>query len=177
MKKIYLLVLLMEICTSINAQQDSSYFINNGKLMYRDSVLLIIPENICKSESNGAKLTVGKKFVIIRLRDEMENNRGVIIFDKKKGVINFDPVQAERKKHYQPYSCCIYVQELNGLLYFWDYINSNGDYDCYYDSQTDEWISSIPRYYIFDTESGNIETKTLLNKCKVLIEDKKIICK
>lgn len=176
MKKIYALVLLMASCTIINAQQDSSYFINDGKLIYGDSVLLKIPENICNNAFGGEKLIVGKKFVIIRLRDEMENDRGIIIFDKKKGLINFDPVQAERKKYYQPYDCCIYVQELNGLLYFWDYIDPDGDYDCSDDSQTSGWRSSIPRYYIFESESGNVETKTLVNKCTMLIQDEKIIC-
>lgn len=176
MKKIYTLVLLMASTTFIDAQQDSSYFINDGKLIYGDSVLLKIPENICNNAFGGEKLIVGNKFVIIRLIDEMENDRGVIIFDKKKGLINFDPVQAERKKYYQWYDCCIYVQELNGLLYFWDYIEPDGDYDCYYDSQTDMSMSSIPRYYIFEPESVNVETITLVNKCKVLIENEKIMC-
>ncbi len=171
------MVLLIVSCTTLNAQQDSAYFIKDEQLVHGTSVLLNIPKNDCYLNSiNEYKLIVGKQFVIIRIRDEMENHRGVIIFDKKNGLVNFDTVQTERKKYYKSYECCVYVQELNGLLYFWDYIIPDGDYDCYYDSQTDNSMSLIPRYYIFEPESGNVETKTLVNKCKMLIEDEKIMC-
>ena len=176
MKKIYTLFLVMTSCIILHAQQDSSYFINDGKLIHGDSVLLSIPENSCYNDMDGNELTVGEKFVIIHLRDEMDNDRGVIIFDKKEGLINFDTVQTERKKYYKWFNCCVYVKELNGLLYFWDYIEPDGDYNCYYDSQTSTSMASIPRYYIFDSETGKVETKTLVNKCTMLIQDEKIMC-
>ena len=82
MEKVYALILLMVSCTTLNAQQDSTYFIKDGQLIHGTSVLLNVPENVCYDSMDGNELTVGEKFVIIHVRDEMENDRGVIIFDK-----------------------------------------------------------------------------------------------
>ncbi len=183
MEKIYTFVLCIASCISLIAQEDSNYFITttNGEhyLIHGTSFLINTPENACYEYIEGSSLAVGEKFIIIHVRDEMENDRGVIIFDKKGKQINYDVVQNERKKHYKPYNCCVNVQELNGILYFWDIIEPFEDgknYDCYYDSQTDASMYLIPRYYIFEPETGSVETKILKNKCTILIQDGKIIC-
>ena len=107
----------------------------------------------------------------------MLNGLWAIIFDKKGNQINYDKVQNQREQYSQTSTCCIYVEEFNGKLYFWDLIDHDGeDYDCYYDSQTDASNYFIPRYYIFEYETNSLETKILKNECTRLIQNGKILC-
>lgn len=180
MKK--LLTILIVLCSSITyAQKDTDYFISKTKegtyLVKGSRFLINIPNNNCFEFIESPSITVGDNYIIIRLRDEMDNDRGVIIFDKKGNEVNFDIVQEQRKLHYKTYSCCIYVQEVKGKLYFYDIVDQGGkDYDCYYDSQTDGSDFLIPRYYVFDTRKNSVETIILKNACTNLIENGKIIC-
>lgn len=177
-----ILTILIVICSSITyAQQDAEYFITKTKegtyLVKGTRSLITIPNNNCFEFIESPSITVGDNYIIIHLRDEMDNDRGVIIFDKKGNEVNFDTVQEQRKLHYKTYSCCIYVKELKGKLYFYDLVDRKGkDYDCYYDAQTDSADLLIPRYYIFNAKKNTVETIILKNACTNLIENGKIIC-
>ena len=185
MSKIFsAIVLIAGVISNVFSQEDSNYFIINANeghlLVHGKQFPLNIPENTCFEYLEEKHVVEGEKFIIIHVRDEMENDRGVLIFDKKKGQVNYKAVQVERKKYYPYHNCCVYVQELHGKLYFWDIKapGENGeDYDCYYDSQTDLTGYLIPRYYCFDPETGEVETIFLSNNCTNLIEDGKIVCK
>ncbi len=182
--KTFLIVCLMILSSIVvNSQQDSKYFIVNTDmgqfLVHGDSYLLNSSDNACGDFIDEMSIKYGKVFTIIELFDEQNNRRAVIIFDKKGNQINFDIVQLERKKYYDYYNCCIYVEELKGKLFFRDIVDpyeNMEDYDCYYDSQTDASEYIIPRYYIFDPKKGTVQTVMLKNKCTKLIEDGKIIC-
>lgn len=184
MKKIFTTILLV-VCflNSSLSQEDLNYSIENTEegqyLVFGKRIRINIAENTCFDYIEEKVIVEGEKFIIIHVQDEMENDRGVLIFNKKAEQVNYDPVQLERKKHYKHYECCVYVQELDGKLYFWDIKVPDGkadDYDCYYDSQLDFTSYLIPRYYIFEPETGNVETIFLSNKCSRLIKDGKIIC-
>ncbi len=126
----------------------------------------------------NTEIKVGEHFVIIRFLDEMENNRGLVIFDKTGNQINFDVVQEQRKLQHQHTNCCIYVEELNSKLYFYDIVDvERKDYDCYEDSQTDGSGFTIPRYYIFEPKKNKMEIKILEDGCQDLIKDGKVNCK
>lgn len=167
----------------ILSQNDFHYFIIQNdslqyELVYGTSFPIKMDENACYEYVDEKYIVEGEKFIILNIRDEMENDRGVIIFDKNKGQVNYQAVQTERKKYYKFYKCCVYVKELNGKLYFWDFIypfENEEDYDCSLDAQNDIPLQ-IPRYYIFDTETGGVETISLSGNCEKLIEDGEIIC-
>jgi hypothetical protein len=169
-------------CLVINAQENSNYFItntDNGQyLVYGRRFLIDHPDNACYELIEEITINEGKKYIVIQVLDDMENRRGVLIFDKKGNQINYEIVQNERKKYYNHYSCCVNVRELNGKLYFWEYTNldSGEDYGCYYDSQTSEGNIVISRYYIFDPEASYVETKILQKNCKSLFLDDKLNC-
>lgn len=169
-------------CLVINAQENSNYFIantDNGQyLVYGRRFLIDHPDNVCYELIEEIRLTEGEQFIVIEVLDDMENGRGVVIFDKKGNQINYEIVQNERKKFYNHYRCCVNTRELNGKLYFWEYTNidSGEDYDCYYDSQTSDDSIVIPRYYVFDPETSNVEIKILQKNCRSLFLDDKINC-
>ena len=170
--------------TIIYAQDEAEYFVTES---YEGQYFVIgnrfpiaIPEDPCFESLEDTQVFVGKRFIIVQVVDEMENWRGPLIFNKEGDQINYDLVQREREKHYQYSRCCVYVEELDGKLYFWDVtadFDDKEDYDCYLDSQTDTTDGYIiPRYYIFDYESASVETKVLKNKCSELIRDGTLNC-
>ncbi len=178
-----LIIICSFIYMGIYGQEKPEYFINktdSGQyLVLGSSFFIDMPANACYEYPEYSSLSIGNKFIIMRIMDEMDNMRGVIIFDKKGKQINYEKVQKERAKFYEHYNCCIYVKELNGKLYFWDVIEPNADgkdYDCYYDSQTDASAYLIPRYYIFNPKKGSLETRILKSKCTKLIQNAKVIC-
>lgn len=183
MRKLSLIISLLFIAGASIAQEDPPYYLyqtDSGQYLVKGKAYLINrSENSCYEHIESNSIKVGKKFIIINLLDEMENMIGVVIFDKKGSQIDYQVVQEERKKHFAPYNCCVYVKELKGKLYFWDVIEpgKNGaDYDCGNDSQTDASNYIIPRYYIFNPKKGTVEMKALQNKCTQLIVDGELNC-
>jgi hypothetical protein len=95
-----------------------------------------------------------------------------------------ESIQKERAKFYAHFNCCVFVEELNGKLYFFDIITPLGDYNnptskdynCADDSQTSDEPFIIPRYYVLNPLSGKVETILLKNKCDDLIQDGTVIC-
>ena len=176
---IFIILIIMPAITNAQVEADYSVKINDegAFLFYGTSYSINMPNNNCIEFIEDTKIIKGEKYILIRLRDEMINDRGVVIFDKKGNQINYDIVQEQRKLHYKSYECCVYVEELNGKLYFYDIIDLDGeDYDCSMDSQTDASDYTIPRYYIFDAKTNSVETIILKNKCTDLIKDGKLIC-
>lgn len=179
----HLLICLLFISGSSIAQEELPYFINqtdSGQYLVDGKAYLINPtKNSCYEYAENTDIQSGKKYTIIRFGDEMDNLIGVVIFDKKGNQIDYQAVQEQRKKHYKPYNCCVYVQEFKGNLYFWDIIEPDedgADYDCANDSQTDASDYIIPRYYIFNPKKGSVVMKVLQNKCTRLIVDGKLNC-
>lgn len=126
----------------------------------------------------------GDLFTIAHVVDEMENAIGIQIFDKKGNEISIEAVQTERAKFFTPYRCCVYVEELEGKLYFIDPTILTGDldhpafedYNCSDDSQTSDILLNIPRYYILNPINGVVKTIILRNKCADLIQNGEISC-
>jgi hypothetical protein len=180
MKK--LLTIIIVLCSIKSYSQNNlNYFITNtdegAYLVKGERFPINISNNSCLEFIENYTITEGDNYIIIRLRDEMDNNRGVVIFDKNGNNVNFDTVQEQRKLQYKTYLCCIHVEELKGKLYFYDIVDSEGnDYDCFYDSQTDASNFLIPRYYIFDSKKNTLETIILKTACTNLIKDGKLIC-
>lgn len=177
------MIILATSLAPIKAQNNQEYFISqNGQgqfLNYGTQFPITISESACFESLELSYITKGDKFIIVDVVDEMDNGVGVVIFNKNGKQINYNPVQKEREKYYQYSRCCVFVKELNGLLYFWDvteHFDEFKDYNCYYDSQTDASNYLIPRYYIFNSELGDVETVILKNKCTTLIQDGKVIC-
>ncbi|MGX1931279.1 hypothetical protein [Flagellimonas sp. 2504JD4-2] len=173
--------ILLASCSALKAQQDIDCHISTIEgaqhLVCGASTAINIPENSCYEYIEEKTITVGEKFIIIQVLDEMYNNRGALIFDKNGTQINFDIVQAEREKYYEHYNCCINVKEYQSRLYFWDMVDENGeDYNCYYDSQTEYALYSIPRYYIFDAKKNTVETKIVKNPCSTLFQGGELVC-
>lgn len=184
MSKLYaIMIILATSLVPIIAQDNQDYFISKNSegqfLNYGTQIPITISESACFESLELTYITKGDKFIIVDVVDEMDNSVGVLIFNKNGEQINYSSVQKEREKYYQYSRCCVFVKELNGLLYFWDvtepYENFS-DYNCFNDSQTDASNYLIPRYYIFDSESGHVETVILKNSCTSLIQDNKLIC-
>lgn len=114
-RKMFRLLTVINICLinciGTKAQEDADYFLANTEsgqyLVYGIRFLINFPDDACYEFIENISLTKGNKFIIMYIMDEMDNGRGVIIFDKKGNQINYDKVQKQRKKYYQPYNCCI----------------------------------------------------------------------
>jgi hypothetical protein len=180
------ILLALSICflsiSNGNGQNESYIIMSNehGNFLVKrsDAVSIELPKNNCYETIGEHTITVENNFILIELLSE-GNRAGTLIFDKTGKQVDYSKVQEERKKHYQPFNCCVYVREYNGLLLFWDIKNAadhNKDYDCSYDSQTDASDFLIPRYYIFDPKTLNVVTRKLSGKCFRLIVDGKIAC-
>ena len=167
----------------ITAQQELNYAITtvDGVQQFTSGTVtsIAISNNSCVEQIEGHDITVGERFVLVQIFDEMENNRGMLIFDKSGTQINYDVVQEERKKYYPFFNCCINVVELANKLYFWDWVENDKTktpYDCYYDSQSETSTLVIPRYYIFDCDTNTVETIILEKPCDELVRDGKLLC-
>ena len=86
-------------------------------------------------------------------------------------------MQEQRIKNYKHAASCIYVKEYKGKLVFWDRKYFDEDWDCGLGSQTDGGKWWIPRYYIFDPDKNTFKTVELTDKCSMLFENGKIVCK
>ena len=139
---------------------------------------LEFPDNGCfTQEFFEYSVTIGEKFNIIRVGDEMNNLRGVMIVDKDGYQIDFSKVQELRRGNYHTYRCCVYVKEFKGKLYFYDIVDYNGaDYDCGLDSQTDGSDFKIKRYYIFNPKKNKVEVVMPEYACPELFVDGKLVC-
>lgn len=180
-----ILTLFLISCFGLTYAQDQpDYFIsetyNGAYLVQGNRFEISIPEGACFDSTIEHEITVGEKFVIVQIRGEMGGRIGVLLFAKNVGQIDYGQVQMERSKYYSYSNCCVYVEELNGKLYFWDIteaFDNFEDYDCSNDSQTDMSDGYvIPRYYIFEPEAGSVKTVILNNPCSTLIENGKIVC-
>lgn len=183
--KVIFLIFIYPLAINLGAQEKSNYFIVSTEFesffIQGTRTSIVIPENACFEIVAENHITEGEKFMIVHVLDEMENGCGVLIFKKNGGQINYDVVQMERERYYSNSNCCIFVEELNGQLYFWDLttdFDDIKDYDCANDSQTDPTglPFNIPRYYIFNPELGIVETIMLKNNCDKLIQDGKLNC-
>ena len=185
MLRVAYIICILCYSASVSGQSNSDYSVNET-----DSAIHItigstydinIPYGPCYGPDTYHDIFFeeGEKYILIDIVDEMENHSGTVILDKTGSLIDYDLVQLERSKYYQYYKCCVFAQEIKGLIYFWDVIEpeENGkDYNCYYDSQTDASDHQIPRYYVFDPQKNSVRTVILKNKCLELIEDGKIVC-
>ncbi|MEX0362242.1 MAG: hypothetical protein AB3N10_14795, partial [Allomuricauda sp.] len=88
----------------MTAQQELNYAITtvDGVQQFTSGTAtpIAISKNSCVEQIEGHDIAVGERFVLVQIFDEMENNRGMLIFDKLGAQINYDVVQEARKKHY-----------------------------------------------------------------------------
>lgn len=181
--KTFATLLSVFLSLSVLAQEENSFKVkyegNRPYLVEQSSkTSIVLPPNRCYENIDPDAYTIEmtKNFVIVHIHDEMENNRGVLLFDKALRQINYDKVTEARKKYYKYSSCCVYVSEYKGELIFWDTTFDNEDYDCSTDSQSDGY-SNIPRYYVFSPKDMRVETKVLTKPCDQLFREGKIACR
>ena len=158
-----ILSLIVLFSTTVYCQEDPQYVLfydDNGAYFeyYGDRYYLSEKATGCFESAESTKMTAGENFLIIQIYDEMENSRGVIIFDFYQKLVDISKVQEVRKDYYEFEECCVWVMEYDEKLIFLDISDLDSvDYDCYYDSQTDAAEYWVPRYYIFDPLTKEVE--------------------
>ena len=87
---IILIIISLMNCIAVNAQEEPDYFIADTEsgqyLVYGSRFLISVPDEACYEIIEDVFISKGKKFIIMHIKDEMENDRGVIIFNKDGSV-------------------------------------------------------------------------------------------